>query len=214
VAASTSRSRTSAAKATKSSAAPARRRSKSTDISDNLLNAAIDILATDGTDAITVRTVATRAGVAPAGVYSRYDGKAGLIDALLVQGFELLHEHLVSVSGPNAIARLTAACLAYRDFALTHSHHYRLMFEHKSELGMSAKAQASAQVAFGELVSRVRDAMDAHKLARAEEIDVAQQIWSSLHGAVSLELRGIGFAADPAKNYSDLVGTVLKGLAL
>jgi len=189
-----------------------RQRSRSTDISPQLLEAALSILTDEGVDGITVRNVAAHAGVAPAGVYSRFDGKSGLLDALLSQGFEGLHQAIVAASGPDARARLISACTAYRRFALDHPEHYRLMFDHKQVVSMSPESAERAEVAFGELVSRVHDGQDAGLLAPGKPVEVAQQIWSALHGAVSLELNGIGFSQDPQVSYDDLVTTVLRGL--
>ena len=190
-----------------------RQRSRSSDISAHLLDAALSILASDGVDAITVRNVAAHAGVAPAGVYSRFDGKPGLLDALLSQGFDSLHESLTAASGPNARARLMTGCAAYRAFALDHPEHYQLMFDHKRAIAMSENAYARAEAAFGELVTRVTDAQDAEVLASGQPIDIAQQIWSALHGAVSFELNGIGFADDPESVYDAMVQAMLRGLS-
>ena len=193
--------------------AAVRQRSRSSDISAHLLDAALAILASDGVDAITVRNVAAHAGVAPAGVYSRFEGKPGLLDALLSQGFDALHDALVASSGPNARARLVNAATAYRSFALEHPEHYKLMFDHKHAVAMSPESFARAETAFGELVTRVKDAQEAKVLARGPAVEVAQQIWSGLHGAVSFELNGIGFAPNPEKVYNHVVQTMLRGLA-
>ena len=40
----------------------------------------------------------------------------------------------------------------------------------------------------------------------------AQQIWSALHGAVSLELLGIGFAEDPDAAFEAMLDALLAGM--
>ena len=45
-----------------------------------------------------------------------------------------------------------------------------------------------------------------------DPVETAQLIWSSVHGAVSLELAGLGKAADPAANYEALLQMLLDGL--
>ena len=47
----------------------ARTRTRSADVTDSLLDAALDLLEEGGAHGVTVRAVATRAGVAPMGVY-------------------------------------------------------------------------------------------------------------------------------------------------
>jgi hypothetical protein len=43
--------------------------------------------------------------------------------------------------------------------------------------------------------------------------EAAYQIWSALHGAVSLELKSMVLAPDPAASYRDLLETIIRGLA-
>ena len=182
-------------------------------MTQSLLDAAVEILQTGGPEELTVRAVAHRAGVAPMGVYSRFDGKAGLLEALFVQGFERLHATIAVISGPDATARLVAGCRAYRDFALTNQHHYRLMFQSSPKLEVGEAAMATARTTFGELEARVQDAMDAGAVRPGDRTETAQQIFNALHGAVSLELNGIGFTADQARTFEGTVTAVLRGLS-
>src|ERR1700761_5569207 len=73
-------------------AAPAARRGRtpSADIERELLTAAEAVLVRDGPGGLTVRAVAAEAGIAPMGVYNRLGGKDGLVDALLIKGFDRL----------------------------------------------------------------------------------------------------------------------------
>jgi hypothetical protein len=41
----------------------------------------------------------------------------------------------------------------------------------------------------------------------------AEQIWSALHGTVSLELKGLVLTPDPAATYRALLETIIRGLA-
>jgi len=189
------------------------RRTKSSDVEQVLLDAANALLVEHGPAGLTVRAVATEAGVAPMGVYNRFDGKHGLLEALYVQGFNELRDRVNSASGPTAHARLRAAADAYRAFALDSPQHYRLMFEHVTEVYPSDEAVEQAYESFGALVALVQACQDADQLAGTNEVSVAQQIWSAIHGAVSLELVGISFTEDPAQTYSDMVDALLIGLA-
>ena len=147
------------------------------------------------------------------GVYNRFGSKDGLIEALFVQGFEQLHAAIASSSGPDSLARMRGGCKAYRAFAVAHPHLYQLMFKQMLELELSADALDTAAATFGLLVGRVQDAMDAGLLASGDSVDVAQQIWNGLHGAVMLELAGIGFTPDPERTFADMMDTLLRGLA-
>ena len=132
-----------------------RHRTPSADVTESLLDAARQLLEEQGADAMTVRAVATRAGVAPMGVYNRFGSKDGLIEALFVQGFEQLHAAIASSSGPDSLARMRGGCKAYRAFAVAHPHLYQLMFKQMLELELSADALDTAAATFGLLVGRV-----------------------------------------------------------
>ena len=46
-----------------------------------------------------------------------------------------------------------------------------------------------------------------------DPVEVAQQIWSAVHGAVALELKGLVLTADPQRTYEAFLVTVIRGLA-
>src|SRR5512146_317989 len=100
-------------------ATPARRgRTPSADVERELLAAAEAVLVRDGPGGLTVRAVAAEAGIAPMGVYNRLGGKDGLVDALLIKGFDRLRESLeAAMAAPDEPVmrnRFIACGLAYR----------------------------------------------------------------------------------------------------
>ncbi len=192
---------------------PPRTRTRSTDVTDSLVDAALQILEEEGAEAMTVRAVAARAEVAPMGVYSRFGGKTGLIEALFVRGFTDLLAEINAASGPNAVERIRTGCLAYRQFAMAHPHLYQLMFKQMLELDLSEEALETAASTFGVLVSRIEDAMAAGLLEPRDEVEVAQQFWNGMHGGVLLELAGIAFTSDPEQNFADMLDALLRGSA-
>src|ERR1700678_3415755 len=116
-------------------APPAARRGRtpSADVERELLAAAEAVLVREGPGGLTVRAVATEAGIAPMGVYNRLGGKDGLVDALLIRGFDRLRatvERARDDTGePSMRARFIACGLGYRRFALENPHFYSIMFE-------------------------------------------------------------------------------------
>ena len=82
-------------------------RTPSRDIEIALIDAAERVLVSGGPDAVTVRAVAAEAGVAPMGVYNRFGGKDGLVDAVLIRGFVALRE-AIAEHGETDPARATA----------------------------------------------------------------------------------------------------------
>jgi AcrR family transcriptional regulator len=197
------------------SAAPSRRpRTPSADIGRELVSAAEAVLVRDGPGAVTVRAVAAEAGIAPMGVYNRLGGKDGLVDALLIRGFDRLRSAVASRDEPDLLERLRASGLRYREFAIGNRHFYAIMFEGaiKHESG-SAEVAEHAAAAFDELVRIVATAAAAGCIAAADPREVAQQIWSTVHGAMALELQGMILTADPEATYRATIETMLRGLA-
>jgi AcrR family transcriptional regulator len=152
------------------------------------------------------------------GVYNRLGGKDGLVDALLIRGFDRLRAAIDATindtAEPSMRARLLACGMSYRRFALANPHFYAIMFEsailHEHD---NPEVEEHAKAAFGALVRAVELAGAAGVIAGADPLEVAQQIWSAVHGAVALELKGLVLTPDPRCTYETFLQTLLRGLA-
>ena len=195
-------------------AAARRGRTPSADVERELLTADEAVLVREGPGGLTVRAVATEAGIAPMGVYNRLGGKDGLVDALLIRGFDRLRAACDATAGPDATARFFDAGRRYREFALANPHFYAIMFEDAIPHGFDNPDVAEhAQAAFRALVRVVEVTAAAGAIAAPDLVEVAQQIWSAIHGAVALELKGLIQTEDPAATYRALLDTLFQGLA-
>jgi AcrR family transcriptional regulator len=194
---------------------PVRRsRTPSADVERELCAAAEAVLVRDGPGGVTVRAVAAEAGIAPMGVYNRLGGKDGLVDTLLIKGFDRLRATIESGRETDMLARLRNCGERYREFALANPSFYAIMFEdaipHERD---SAEVHEHAYAAFGALVRTVELAAAAGVIAAPQPIEAAQQIWSGVHGAVALELKGLVLTPDPAATYREFMETLIRGLA-
>ena len=70
-----------------------------------------------------------------------------------------------------------------------------------------------AKAAFNALVRMVELTAAAGVIAAPAPIEVAQQIWSTVHGAVSLELKALIQTEDAAATYRAGLDTLFLGLA-
>jgi AcrR family transcriptional regulator len=200
-------------------AAARRGRTPSADVERELLAAAEAVLVREGPGGLTVRAVATEAGIAPMGVYNRLGGKEGLVDALLIKGFDRLRaavDAAGSESGPGADMRdrFYDCGRRYREFALANPHFYAIMFEdaipHEFD---NPEVAVHAEAAFYALVRTVELSAAAGVIAAPNPVETAQQIWSTVHGAVALELKGLIQTEDPAATYRASLDTLIRGLA-
>jgi AcrR family transcriptional regulator len=192
-----------------------RQRTPALEVRDALLRAARELLDERGPDALAVRDIATRAGVAPMGVYNRFGSKDGILNALLQQGFdELAAAVTVTPDSEQPLRTIATGCANYRAFALANPAMYRLMFDFPVPgLYSSASARAAAHAAFDRLVDAVRLGIATTHIQPGEPYEIAQRIWAACHGAVSLELRNIGFVSDHTTHYTALIDTILRGIA-
>ena len=191
-----------------------RSRTPSAEVERELLSAAEAVLVRDGPGGLTVRAVAAEAGIAPMGVYNRLGGKDGLVDALLIKGFDRLRAAIESPDDPDMRTRLRDGGLRYREFALANPHFYAIMFEDAiPREHESAEVEEHARACFGALVRAVEMASAAGVIAAPNPLEAAQQIWSAVHGAVALELRGLVLTEVPAATYGAFLDTMIRGLA-
>ena len=186
-------------------------RTRSAELAGAVSQAALAVLVEEGADRLTVRRVAERAGVAPMGVYSRFGGKDGLVQALLLEGFAGLHQAVSAARGLDPVDRVRRSCQAYREYALTHPAHYRLLFEQLARQAPGGPVHVAAAAAFGELVARCEDAVRAGRLTPLPPEQLAQALWAACHGAVVLELAELS-RADAGATYEMTVDALLRGL--
>jgi AcrR family transcriptional regulator len=193
---------------------PRRNRTPSAGVERELLAAAEAVLVRDGPAGLTIRAVAAEAGVAPMGVYNRFGGKDGLVDALLIKGFTRLAAAIDGGDEPDLQERLRSCGLRYRAFALSNKHFYAIMFEGAiPREQVSSAVEQHARATFGVLVRNVELAAAAGVLDTPDPFEAAQQIWSTVHGAVALELKGLVLTPNSDASYHALLQTCIRGLA-
>lgn len=156
-----------------------------------LLAAAHDLLASEGPSALTVRRIASAAGVSTMNVYSRFGGKDGVLDELFVDGYRRMSDEMVATpTTDDPLADLLACGAAYRAFARSNPTYYSLLFDRSvPDFVPSERAVEAALGAHARVVDRVQRAMDAGAIAAGDPFTVASALWACDHGLVSLEAR-------------------------
>ena len=72
--------------------------------------------------------------------------------------------------------------------------------------------RAHGRSAFGVLVNAISYAIEQGSIGQSDARSAAQQLWSAMHGAIALELAGLGFVDDHQSVYTGLIEVVLTGL--
>lgn len=154
---------------------------------DRILREAIEIVGRDGPAALTVRAVASASGCSTTGVYTYFNGRPGLLDAIVVDGFALLDRTLDSATAgmPPGLAELATVCSTYMEFARLRPAHYSMMFDEPvPDFRRSPDAQRRGGESFGKLRDSVAGAIDSGELdadGASPEL-IAGTLWATMHG--------------------------------
>ncbi len=161
-----------------------------TDVRAALIAETARLLYDAGPEAVSVRKVADAVGTSTMAVYTHFGGKPELLRAVCSEGFHQLGRHLARVRRTDdAVADLAAFARAYRRTARADPHLFRAMFARPvGEVLVEPDEQAQALETFLVLVRGVQRAMDAGRLDRVAPDEMALELWSAVHGLVSIEL--------------------------
>jgi AcrR family transcriptional regulator len=172
-----------------------RRQRERLELRTKILDAARDMFAKEGYEAVTMRKIAHCIEYSPTAIYFHFRDKDELFRELCAADFTALAQsfgHLLAISDP--VERLRQVGRAYIEFALTHPNHYRLMFmtPHPAiDLGENAKMIGNpAQDAYAFLKLVIGECMrEGAFRPEFQDVDqVAQMAWASGHGLVSLHI--------------------------
>lgn len=167
----------------------------SASLDERLVDVAIDLLAAEGVEALTLRRVARRAGVSHGAPLRHFAGLADLQAEIAARGFRLLRdaversaEGLPSGCGP--LARLAAAGRAYVACAVENPGLFALMFRAVAQDSPNPRLRRDSERAFDQLLRHVRAAQDGGWHPRRDARLLAGSVWASVHGLATLWTQG------------------------
>lgn len=164
------------------------------ELRQHLVDVTVDLLARDGTEAVSLREIARRAGVSHGAPLRHYPNLANLLSHVAGEGFVRLRDRidvaLDSMADASAADRLAASGRSYVHFAVDDPGHYTLMFRFDL-LDLAEPAFTTpALAAFNQLVDLVRAAQADGWRSDVDSIHLAGVLWSTMHGISSLWLDG------------------------
>jgi AcrR family transcriptional regulator len=164
------------------------------DLKNALIKAGVEILAKDGVSGLSLRKVASKAGVSHTAPYSHFADKQSLIAAISTEGFRQLYERASAVAEEykaKPSTQLVEVAWAYVQFALDDRDRFKVMFsdvleKEKEYPDFVAESQRNFQ-----LVKTVVEANQAAGVLQSGPSDlVALSAWSMIHGFIMLLLEG------------------------
>ena len=153
---------------------------------DRLIDVGAELVASEGTAAVSLREIARRAGVSHGAPRRHFPTHHELLSAIARQGFAALAARLSEAAADNAQgprAQLAALSRAYLEFAASNRGMYELMFRHdlleSNQLGLR---EVSLPL-FRMVTTLVAEAQP--PAGAAPEV-VAGALWANLHGIAQL----------------------------
>jgi AcrR family transcriptional regulator len=201
-----------------------RRARASAELREHILDAARELFARQGFEAVTLRGIAAAIEYAPAAIYGHFADKEELVRALCLRDWDQLNAEfarLLSIADP--LERLRAAGRTFVRFAVANPNHFRVLFlQHQTlpeDEDMRARKGDPVRDGYAFLRQAVAQALAQGRL-RAELSDpdlVAQTFWAGVQGVASIE---IAFHGDPWVDFRPLerrtealIDALLAGLA-
>jgi AcrR family transcriptional regulator len=182
-----------------------RRERERYDARNKILAAAREMFEKKGYEAVTMRAIADRVEYTPTALYHHFSSKHALLAELCAADFARLGRQMLKTSTPTGpIERLRVAAQTYLRFAEQHPSQYRFLFMTvfppftEEAFRPHHQFDDPEQDAYAYLRRTCADAI-AERLLRPEYDDpdaLAQMLWGSVHGHISLRM---------AKNYQEFV---------
>ncbi|GHG01049.1 MULTISPECIES: TetR/AcrR family transcriptional regulator [Amycolatopsis] len=175
---------------------------RATDVKARLVEAAIRLLDENGPEALQARKLAAEVGVSTMAVYTHFGGMAALVDEVARAGFLRLSEWLAGVPlTDDPVADIFSLARTYRQAVAEQPQLFAVSFGQSAPGGKratlsdltTAEGREAAQEgleAFAHIVRATERAIAAGRFRPSDEYQAAAQLWSALHGFVTLEASG------------------------
>jgi AcrR family transcriptional regulator len=166
------------------------------DLKNALIQAGIEILATEGAGGLSLRKAARQAGVSHAAPYAHFADKQTLIAAIASDGHKKIFEKFEALQARHAddpLRQFLSGAWAYMQFGLESPNHYKITFsgaiqDEHSHPEFLEYSQRNMQ-ALRNIIEQCRSA----GVLSGADIDSELQavsIWGLLHGLVLLMIQG------------------------
>ena len=164
-------------------------------LGDRLVQVALELLAEEGIEALTLRSLARRAGVSHGAPARHFRSLSDLRAEVAATGFRLLSEAIEKSDAPlspdaGPMPRLAAAGRAYVECALAHPGLFALMFRTGDLDPDNESLKRDSSTAFDRLLDHVRVAQAAGWQAGRDSRVLAGSMWASVHGLATLWAEG------------------------
>jgi AcrR family transcriptional regulator len=157
---------------------------------ETILEAARDLIAEGGIEAMSMRAVAERVGVSATAIYHHYANKQALVDAVVQLAFERFGAEMQVAADRHprgSLRRVRAFGEAYVRFALEHEAYFRIIFSIAAPTLRNID-ELPAGAGYTLLRETIVDAMASGEMRAGDPDLMAHFLWAHVHGVVTLAL--------------------------
>jgi AcrR family transcriptional regulator len=173
-----------------------RREREKEETREKILDAARELFAEQGYEAVTMRKIAERVEYSPTAIYFHFKDKEALMRELCELDFAALAQRFRKIARQkDPIERLRKIGHVYIAFGLEFPNHYRLLFmTPRPPIGnletTEAKRGNPEEDAYAFLKMTVQEGLDAGRfLPELKDAELlSQTVWAGTHGAISLHI--------------------------
>lgn len=167
-----------------------RKEREKNELRELILIKAKEIISKEGQDKLSIRRIATEIEYSPATIYLYFQDKDEILYQMMNKGFEILAHQMQDVYlETSALRRLFLIGQSYIRFGIENQDWYTLMFNSASPMNHIERCKSEwghGIAIFEYLVSTCREALAEAKRTGIDERILALQMWSTVHGLVSL----------------------------
>jgi AcrR family transcriptional regulator len=187
------------------------------DLKAALITGAIELIAKENVDSLSLRRLARYVGVSHAAPYRHFADKDELLAAIAEEGFRLLTRalnHAQAASEQNLLQQLHAIGNRYIQWGLQHSAHYRVMFgATQHNFGQFDSLREAARSAFAVLLQVIQQGQAQGLMIQGDARLIADTAWAIVHGFVMLMIDGQLSTAEAEERTAVGLQTFINGLS-
>jgi len=165
-------------------------------LKEELLKQAVEVIHTEGIDALTLQVLATRLGTSRSAIYRHFSSKDDLLHNVLLFGFEMFDEVIAPIfmkKEQSVLHRLNLMGKEYINFAIEHPNLYRMLFGEKfqslREENCDIEDEDQAK-GFHALVALLVEGQETNQFKKENPMLLAQTIHAQVHGMAGLYIDG------------------------
>jgi AcrR family transcriptional regulator len=167
-----------------------RRQRERTQVREKILDAALEVFATEGVEGVTMRALADAIEYSPPVIYAHFRDKDAIIEELCYRQLRTLAKAFANVLELDPVERIRQIGYVYTDFAIDHPSHFRFLFmnQHSYANTDDVAKDDPQQNAYAFLRQAVAEGIagGAFRPEYGDADELAQMCWGSAHGLVAL----------------------------